>query len=263
MASGNAAARAPTSQAELDAWVLGSDAEREESDDEEEEEDGVDENGLKQVFFDWRTTFPDVAELVQNVAAVRAEAEAMERSLRYTPWPEANLYNRMDQAGDWKVVPLLYTFPANDPRASKWVKANCEQCPLTASLLRRIPGVRTALFSRMGPNTRLSSHRGWADLANHVLRCHLPLRVPTDRPNSCGLWVEGQVRNHKVGDVIVFDDSCLHKAFNASHTQDRIVLIFDVARPAWAPRGRAKAGHTEALDKFIDEFERSLEMISS
>jgi hypothetical protein len=28
--------------------------------------------------------------------------------------------------------------------------------------------VRTALFSKLGPETVLTNHRGWADLANHV-----------------------------------------------------------------------------------------------
>jgi hypothetical protein len=38
---------------------------------------------------------------------------------------------------------------------------------------------------------QLSSHTGWADLANYVLRCHLCLTVPTD--GTCGLLVDGQV----------------------------------------------------------------------
>ena len=39
--------------------------------------------------------------------------------------------------------------------------------------------MRTALFSRLEPNTTLGAHTGWADLANHVLRLHIPLVVPT------------------------------------------------------------------------------------
>ena len=51
----------------------------------------------------------------------------------------------------------------------------CKACPQTYDLLRQIPNIRTALFSRLGPQTTLSNHRGWADLSNHVLRIHLPL----------------------------------------------------------------------------------------
>ena len=172
---------------------------------------------------------------------------------------ESDLYNRPDQNGDWKVVPLLYTFPATDPDASKWVDANCEQCPMTTRLIERIPGVRTAIFSRMGPMTRLNAHRGWADLSNHVLRCHLPLRVPQTPRECCGVWVEGHRMPHRVGDIVVFDDSRTHKAYNASADQDRVVLIFDIMRPAHIPPGMAQAGHTDALDDFISDFEAALQ----
>jgi aspartyl/asparaginyl beta-hydroxylase (cupin superfamily) len=235
---------------DLDAWILGSDGEDYEAEDEPPH------------FYNWRELFPELEELVNNADVILKEAEKMEQALRYTPWPEANLYNRSDQKGDWKVVPLLYTFPAYDPSKSRWVSANCDQCPKTTGLLRTLPGIRTALFSRMGANTRLSSHRGWADLANHVLRCHLSLRVP-DEPNSCGVWVEGEVQHHAKGKLIVFDDSHEHKAFNASGKQDRIVLIFDMIRPAGVPPGVADKGHTEQLDDFIDNFEKSMDVFAT
>jgi aspartyl/asparaginyl beta-hydroxylase (cupin superfamily) len=114
----------------------------------------------------------------------------------------------------------------------------------------------------MGPNTRLSSHRGWADLANHVLRCHLTLRTP-DEPNSCGVWVEGHVEHHAYGKLIVFDDSHHHKAFNSSYDQDRIVLIFDMLRPPHVQPGVADKGHTDALDDFIENFEKSLNIFAT
>lgn len=50
---------------------------------------------------------------------------------------------------------------------------------MKAAVLKKVgPTLRTALFSKLGPGARISSHRGWADLANHVLRCHLGLVVP-------------------------------------------------------------------------------------
>lgn len=238
-------------------WILGSDAERED----DEDEDNSSAAEMPGPFFDHRAVFPHLDHLLRASEAILAEAEEMERAMRFTPWPEANLYSRRDQTGDWKVVPLLYTFPARDASKMKWVRANCERCPVTTGFLKRIPGVRTALFSRMGPRTRLSSHRGWADLANHVLRCHLPLRVPTDRPDACGVWVEGHVTHHRVGDLVVFDDSRLHKAFNLSPTQDRIVLIFDLLRPENVPLGRAQGGHTQALDQFIVDFQQAMELV--
>ena len=103
----------------------------------------------------------------------------------------------------------------------------------------------------MGGNTRLAAHRGWADLSNHVLRCHLALSVPGKL--NCGLWVRREVQYHVEGEIIVFDDSKLHKAFNTSD-QDRVVWIFDLIRPEWAPPGTAKKGHTDQLDSIIEYF---------
>jgi len=247
----------------VDAWVNGSDCENGDSDlgdvDHEQGQDGPSStSSIPPAFFSWHEVFPFLSSLLQRLPAIAAEAATLERNLRFTPWPESNLYSRKDQNGDWKVVPLLYTFPATDASSSKWVGPNCDQCPMTTSLLKSVPGIRTALFSRMGPRTKLSAHRGWADLANYVLRCHLPLKVPETPVNCCGVWVEGHVKNHKVGDIIVFDDSRTHKAFNASPDQDRVVLIFDIIRPSHIPLGLAEAGHTEALDSFIDDFEETM-----
>jgi hypothetical protein len=99
--------------------------------------------------------------------------------------------------------------------------------------------------------------QGWADLSNHVLRCHLPLSVPDNMPDgekSCGMVVEGQVMYHTEGDILVFDDSKRHYAFNHHPTHSRVVLIFDVARPVGLPLGEAKGPMTEELDAFIDYF---------
>lgn len=95
-------------------------------------------------------------------------------------------------AGLPQVFPFVHTFPACDESRRTWIESTCSRCPATSTLLRRVPNIRTALFSRLGGGSRISGHRGWADLANHVLRCHLPLKVPSDGP--CGLWVNEEVR---------------------------------------------------------------------
>ena len=106
----------------------------------------------------------------------------------------------------------------------------------------------------MGPKTSLAPHTGWADLANHVLRCHLPLVVPDSDSLPCGLIVDDDIRHHKVGDIIVFDDSKMHSAFNNHASADRFVLIFDLARPEGVPLGEALGSTTDELQGFIDYF---------
>jgi ornithine lipid ester-linked acyl 2-hydroxylase len=211
--------------------------------DSEEDEESLKHNN----FYDnWEEHFPGVNLLKENASVILEEMKALSD---WRPWPELNLYT---QEREWNVFPFLHTFPATDASKQTWVEHFCSQCPKTVALLKSLPGIRTALFSRMGAGQVLAAHRGWADLANHVLRFHLALEVPA--ADSCGLWVRGEQRFHANGEVICFDDSKLHKAFNLSDKQ-RTVLIFDLLRPSGIPLGTAKKGHTDQLDDFIAWFQ--------
>ena len=100
---------------------------------------------------------------------------------------------------------------------------------------------------------QISGHTGWAELANHVLRCHFVLTMPEYPVDSCGLWVAGEEKFHRKGEIIVFDDSKVHKAFNLSN-ETRIVLIVDIARPDYLPSGKAKGGNSKELEELINTF---------
>ena len=204
----------------------------------------------------------------ENIAAITDEAL---RIPQWTAWPEKTHYSSPDddEEGDdesesredspypatWTVFPLCHTFPANIVENRKWIGKTCNFVPRTAALLEGLgPALRTALFSRLEPRTTLSAHTGWADLANHVLRLHIPLVVPGGSHNLglCGTWVDGTVETHRMGEVVCFDDSKVHRAFNYTD-EERIVLIVDLARTNALPLGTATGGHTEELDKFIQE----------
>ncbi|CAM9691963.1 unnamed protein product, partial [Phaeothamnion confervicola] len=204
--------------------------------------------GRPPCFYDWRAVAPALGALLAGLPVITDEAAA---AGAWAPWPEQHFAD--GGARDWTVLPFAHTFPAHDASRLTWVPSTCRRCPHTAALLASIPGLRTALLSRLGTGTRLSAHRGWADLANHVLRCHIPI-VPSGDV-GCGLWVEGARRRHRVGEVLVFDDSRLHRAFNESAVGgDRVVLIVDLVRPPSVPLGTAKGGHTAELDGLIDAF---------
>jgi aspartyl/asparaginyl beta-hydroxylase (cupin superfamily) len=198
-------------------------------------------------YFDWRDIYPDLQILYDNISIIAAEAETVPR---WTAWPEDQLYQ--GSTGDWTVFPFLHTFPATDESKKSWIASTCAYCPQTCALLKQIPNIRTALFSKLGPSTKLSTHTGWEDLANYVLRCHIVLKMP--RQGNCGLIVDGQTCFHELNEIIVFDDSKLHRAFNHSNDDDRVVLIVDIMRPPHMPRGTAKGGHTAELDSFVDLF---------
>ena len=181
---------------------------------------------------------------------------------QWTPWPETQHYSTTlvdNGQGDrpstkpWTVFPLCHTFPAYDDSKFQWVQQTREICPKTCQILHSVLGstLRTALFSQLAPCARLEPHTGWSDLANYVVRLHIPLSVPPGM--VCGTWVDGCVAYHNVGQPIVFDDSKIHRAFNYHSTQSRIVLIVDLARPTELPMGYATGGHSDELDTFIQQ----------
>ena len=179
---------------------------------------------------------------------------------QWTPWPETQHYTKHaegeeNENGDskpWTVFPLCHCFPANQVDKFQWIQPTKAHCPQTCDILRSVlgPTLRTSLFSQLAPNTTLEPHTGWSDLANHVVRLHIPLLVP--QGDTCGTWVDGCVETHRVGRPLLFDDSKIHRAFNYSQ-EVRIVLIVDLARPTELPAGRATGGHTDELDKFIQQ----------
>ena len=180
----------------------------------------------------------------------------------WTAWPESQHYRAQSSNNDndsnvtgapWKVFPLCHCFPASDVSHRQWIPMTCALVPQTVTLLKSVLGdvLRTALFSRLDPEAVLEAHTGWEDLANHVVRLHIPLQVPV-AGDLCGTWVDGCVETHAQGRPVCFDDSKTHRAFNYSD-EDRIVLILDLARPSALPMGTATGGHSEELDQFIEK----------
>lgn len=212
--------------------------------------------------------------LLRNIDVIREESRQIPQ---WAAWPERNHYDSCGQNVDdgdgtgsdptiypalWTVFPLCHTFPATDVSQRKFIERTCSFVPQTTALLRGLGlPLRTALFSRLDRRTTLGTHTGWADLANHVLRVHIPLIVPgeggVDDTNNglCGTWVDGCVDTHDEGRVVCFDDSKNHRAFNYSD-RERVVLIIDLERglgPMPLPAGTATGGHTDELDAFIKE----------
>eukprot|EP00977_Amphora_coffeiformis_P015892 scaffold4786_cov198-Amphora_coffeaeformis.AAC.4 len=222
--------------------------------------------------------YPDIMQLLQdNLAVLQHEAQQI---AHWTAWPEQQHYQATfdpDEDGGgggggapWNVFPLCYCFPAHDVTQRTWVDATTVAVPRTTHLLQQVgPVLRTALFSRLDPGARLEAHTGWQDLANHVVRLHVPLDIPNTSAQQqqqqssaglCGTWVDGCVMTHHQPASssstqhpwICFDDSKIHRAFNYS-TAHRTVLILDLARPPHWPLGTATGGHSDELDAFIQQ----------
>ena len=128
-------------------------------------------------------------------------------------------------------------------KAGVFVEPNCELCPKTADMLRKIPGVYTAFFSLLEPHQHVLPHWGYY---KGFQRYHLGVFIPGDNADrKCYLRVnsdpadnaarnpdlvaKGETYYWKNGEGIVFDDNYLHEAENGSD-EVRVVLWLDLRR---------------------------------
>ena len=106
---------------------------------------------------------------------------------------------------------------------------NAARCPRTLDALTDVPMPHIAgrspmaLFSLLRPHTHIPAHNG---MLNTRLIVHLPLIVPAD----CRLRVGNDVRPVRAGELMIFDDSIEHEAWNDSD-EARVVLLFEIWRP--------------------------------
>lgn len=109
------------------------------------------------------------------------------------------------------------------------VAANAARCPATMAALAGLPIPVIAgrspmvLFSVLAPGTHIQPHNG---MLNTRLICHLPLVVPA----GCRLRVGNDTRDVRAGEMLIFDDSIEHEAWNDSG-DIRAILLFEIWRP--------------------------------
>lgn len=95
--------------------------------------------------------------------------------------------------------------------------------PVTIKALRRIPGLRSALWSVLDAGTELPEHDG---PNAGVLRYHLGV----DCGDGSALQVAGEVVPYEEGRSIMFDDTVRHAAWNRGD-RSRVTLFCEIERP--------------------------------
>lgn len=158
--------------------------------------------------------------LVENFSVIKAELLNLLNSEVGNQWlrtfPD---YVKSDTYKAWKVFSFIFfnmKFPAHE-----------KLCPKTAKLIYSIPEILSCDFSYMEPNTHILPHKGYSKM---VLRCHLPLIIPNEE--LCAIRVGNETKHWKEGELIIFDDSFDHEAWNKSD-EKRVVLMFDIPNPKW------------------------------
>lgn len=191
--------------------------------------------------------FPWVEELESKTAEIVRELQAVQQT---TEIPAFQTISReqeeITQDDRWKTF-FLYGMGSRN-------EENCARCPLTDAALRRIPGMKTAMFSILSPGKRIPPHRG---PYNGVLRYHLGLVVP--EPERCAIRVGHETRNWAVGSSLIFDDTYEHEVTNAS-VHERVVLFLDIVRPLRFPMNLVNESMMEAIRRspYVTEAEQNL-----
>jgi aspartyl/asparaginyl beta-hydroxylase (cupin superfamily) len=165
------------------------------------------------------------------VAPVEAEWQAIRKELDALLVKREEIPNFQDLSHDQRVLTegaqwktfFLYGY-------GQEAEENCKRCPETVRILKKIPGMKTAMFSILAPKKHIPEHRG---MWKGMLRYHLGLIIPGPE-GSCRIRVGQDVRTWDEGKSLVFDDSHLHEAWNDSD-QYRVVLFVDVVRPLIFP----------------------------
>ncbi|TNE66906.1 MAG: aspartyl/asparaginyl beta-hydroxylase domain-containing protein [Alphaproteobacteria bacterium] len=157
------------------------------------------------------------AELEQLVAGATPAFEPYVTGQPGRPKPNNPLLDdpRWGAAYLWKNGELQQDLAAHVPSALKALEA--APMPMVPE---RAP---MALFSRLKPGTHIKPHHG---MLNTRLICHLPLIVP----EGCALRVGAETRAWQAGELLIFDDSIEHEAWNRG-SADRTVLLFEIWRP--------------------------------
>jgi aspartate beta-hydroxylase len=116
-------------------------------------------------------------------------------------------------------------------RHGKRFAENHARCPLTSTVLESIELCDIAdhapevCFSLLAPDTHILPHYG---VTNARVVMHLPLVVPRD----CALNVlEAGEHTWREGELMMFDDTFQHEAWNRSKTP-RLILLMDCWNPA-------------------------------
>ncbi|MBB5015119.1 aspartyl/asparaginyl beta-hydroxylase domain-containing protein [Rehaibacterium terrae] len=176
-----------------------------------------------------RQQFPWAEQIEAATDAIRAELQSVlaEHDERFMPYVQkhdvapGSVWEPLNFRHDWDVF-FLYN-------QGERVEKHCQACPATVAALDALPLVRipgrgpTAFFSRLRPGTHIPPHHG---ATNTRLIVHLPLIVPP----GCGFRVGNDVREWRPGELLIFDDTIEHEAWNHGD-QTRVVLIFDIWNP--------------------------------
>ncbi len=174
--------------------------------------------------FDWVEQALDLrCEIAREAQAVLTQASGITPFLEATNDADLSAYLRSStpaKAG-WDA----YFFYRHGNRFD----AHLQQCPAATQLLNALTKIDIAehapeiCFSVLAGGTNILPHTG---VTNSRVVAHLPLILP----GQCALKVAGIERAWRIDEVLIFDDTFEHEAWNRSPSE-RVILLMDTWHP--------------------------------
>lgn len=191
--------------------------------------------------------FPWIQEVESTTTDIVRELQNVQRSIEIPAFQTISPEQaEITQDNRWRTF-ILYGLGNRNAE-------NCARCPATEAAVRRIPGMKTAMFSILSPGKKIPPHRG---PYNGILRYHLGLVVP--EPDRCAIRVGHETRRWGVGSSLLFDDTYEHEVTNES-VHERVVLFVDIVRPLHFPMALVNESMLDAIRRspFVTEAEQNL-----
>jgi len=166
--------------------------------------------------------FPELRKLTDNWRTIRDEGlRLMDEGMVRTATAHNDIGFHTFFKRGWKRFYLKW-YDAPQPSAEAL-------CPKTVEILGQVPSVHGAMFATLPPGGRLGAHR---DPFAGSLRYHLGLRTPNS--DDCWIEVDGRRYSWRDGEAVVFDETYVHTAENATDVT-RLILFCDIERPLHRP----------------------------
>jgi aspartyl/asparaginyl beta-hydroxylase (cupin superfamily) len=186
---------------------------------------------------DYHQAYPGLAELEAGYADVRRECESL-LGLRHRMVDVERMAGKYTSGGIHAIAWKAFMF-----KSYRFIEPNCAFAPRTAALLRNVPGLYTAFFSILEGGQYITPHWGYW---KGFLRYHLGVIIPNNNadhsswlrvnPNAAdnaqhdvSLIERGEKYHWKEGQGVMFDDTFLHDAKNAT-SDVRVILWLDIRR---------------------------------
>ncbi len=167
--------------------------------------------------------------IIAEFKELRSEPELFAPYIHASGNTPVNPDHPLLNSSDWSAMYIMKDGELNKPIA--------DRMPSVLNALADAPLERvekrgpTVLVSKLAPGSKIGAHKGFL---NTRLTCHLPLIIPED----CGIRVGNETRNWTPGEMLIFNDTIDHEAWNKS-SSDRYVLIFFVWRPELSEKERS------------------------